>query len=88
MIGNSARAERVRLMNEAKEKALASGRTHKCFRRLCTTQVRQDLVSCKPCWSSVPVEIRKEIYATAGMHLLQPRRRRALERLQEYWETC
>lgn len=54
----------------------------------CRTKRVPDRVLCCPsCWVGLPSEVRSSVLATAGKHLLNRARRRALESAFEFWRS-
>lgn len=62
-------------------------RDHECPRKGCTKRVSNTEFACRTDWYALSTEVRKEIWATVGLNLLNPRRRAAFEAARKDWDA-
>lgn len=58
---------------------------HRCPRRGCTKVVSNTIFACSEHWAQLPKDIRDEVYATAKLLILHPRRRAVFLAADKAW---
>jgi hypothetical protein len=61
---------------------------HRCPRKGCQAQVSDSLFCCPDDWWDLPVKARKWVVKTAGLSILLPERRGAIEFARRCWNIA